>query len=142
MEAIISSVCSAESMRGREVLHHVHEVETCIVMHIIVVIISSDELLFLGLVRWSNAFWPQVWIVTILVTQLRRFQFAFLVVAHWQVLILLIEMALKAMCIHHVHVLLKESLNFSFIGLYIVNHGSVARVDETTLFTLMVFTFL
>jgi len=126
------------------VLHHVCEIETTMVlMHmIIVVIIASDKLLFFGLVRWSDTLRPHIWVITILLTQLRCFLFTLFIVGHWQVIVLLIRLVLEAMGVPHVHVFLKKSLDFALIGFVIIDHDSVTRVYKTTALALVIFLFL
>lgn len=124
-------------------LHHVREIETTMVlMHVIIVIIvASDKLLFFSLVRWSDTLRPHVWVITILLTQLRCFEFTLLIVGHWQVLVLLICLVLEAMGVPHVHVFLEKSLDFALIGFVIIDHNSVTRVYKTAALALVVFLF-
>ena len=92
----------------------------------IVIIIPTNQLLFLGLICWSDTFRPHVRIVAVLLSELSRLLLAFLIIAHGQVLVTLVGLALDFVGVHHVHVFLEESLDFALRGFVIVGHGSVA----------------
>ena len=86
---------------------------------ILLIVIPSNQLLFLRLISWSDTLRPQVGVLTILLPQLRCFKLALFIVRHREVAVKVVKLVLVLLRIHPIHILLKEALYLSLGGLLI-----------------------
>lgn len=128
-QIIVCPIRPIKAKRRREVVDRSRKMIITPIRHIII-IIAANQLLFFGLISWSDTFWPHVRIFTVLLSEVSRLLLAFLIITHGQVLITLVGLAFEFVGVHHIHVFLEETLDCALRG-FIIGHDRVTVAGKT-----------